>query len=52
MEQHSILTHNKLSSDTESNLEAGDVTGVLSGICFCATFHPAKTKDWQDVREP
>lgn len=30
----SILTHNKLSSVTESNLEAGDVTVVLSGTCF------------------
>lgn len=30
----SILTHNKLSTVTECNLESGDVTVVLSGICF------------------
>lgn len=51
MEQHSILTPNKMSSVTEFNLEAGDVTGVLSGTCFPATFHPARKKDLQDLLE-
>lgn len=49
MEQHSILTPNKMSSVTEFNLEAGDV--ILSGTCFPATFHPARKKDLQDLLE-
>lgn len=38
MEQHSILPPNKMSSVTEFNLEAGDVTGVLSGTVFLQHF--------------